>query len=287
MLTPHGSAAFLALALTHVVNNARPHRMDSTGLLSKEQAERLLSAQADADRKKSLSIEDQILSELKSSMSAKRVGAIVGYGTCSATLLVINKLAVSQVPAPSFILACQLISSVATVLALGAVGAIQRGELEPIVWPKAQKFLPISLLFFLCLYTNVKSLEFANVDTVIVFRACSPIAVVIADWCVRPGGGRGEARCARDDVTRARARTRTRDQDQEQQSWPAQPRLEATHRLLLCFSQVLPRSGIAVSARVAFASGDRAWSGLVCSDGHIIGRVVVRVAMHLFLLHRH
>jgi hypothetical protein len=46
----------------------------------------------------------------------------------------------------------------------------------------------ISLLFCACLWTNVKALEYANVETVIVFRAMSPIAVAICDWwCVESG----------------------------------------------------------------------------------------------------
>lgn len=51
----------------------------------------------------------------------------------------------------------------------------------------------ISLLFCACLWTNVKALEYANVETVIVFRAMSPIAVAVCDWwCVWGGVGREE-----------------------------------------------------------------------------------------------
>ena len=46
---------------------------------------------------------------------------------------------------------------------------------------KIKPFMGISLLFCACLWTNVKALESANVETVIVFRALSPIAVTLCD----------------------------------------------------------------------------------------------------------
>jgi hypothetical protein len=58
-------------------------------------------------------------------------------------------------------------------------------KVEPLAWAKIKPFMGISLLFCACLWTNVKALEFANVETVIVFRAMSPIAVALCDyWCV-------------------------------------------------------------------------------------------------------
>jgi drug/metabolite transporter (DMT)-like permease len=39
-----------------------------------------------------------------------------------------------------------------------------------------------SLLFVLGIYSNMRSLATANVETVIIFRACSPLAVSLCDW---------------------------------------------------------------------------------------------------------
>ena len=55
-------------------------------------------------------------------------------------------------------------------------------QVEPLVWSKIRPFMGISLLFCACLWTNVKALEYANVETVIVFRAMSPIAVALCDF---------------------------------------------------------------------------------------------------------
>jgi membrane protein DedA with SNARE-associated domain len=44
-------------------------------------------------------------------------------------------------------------------------------------------FLPgDSLLFVAGIYSNMRSLEVANVDTVIVFRSACPLIVALGDW---------------------------------------------------------------------------------------------------------
>jgi len=106
--------------------------------------------------------------------------AIAGYAACSASLLVINKVAVHGVPAPSFILIMQFAASVSVVLTLSACGWLE--GVEPLKTDRIKLFGGISLLFCACLYTNVKALSVANVDTIIVFRACSPIAVAFCDY---------------------------------------------------------------------------------------------------------
>ncbi len=42
--------------------------------------------------------------------------------------------------------------------------------LEPLSIPKSRSFLPAVLIFCVALFTNVKALQYANVETVIVFR---------------------------------------------------------------------------------------------------------------------
>ena len=47
--------------------------------------------------------------------ASKMMFAVVGYATCSSLMLVMNKVAVHVLPAPSFVLLCQLFSSWAAV----------------------------------------------------------------------------------------------------------------------------------------------------------------------------
>lgn len=105
---------------------------------------------------------------------------IAAYAICSASLLVINKVAVSAIPSASFVLTCQFVASVAAVLGLSAMGSLEK--VEPLTLSKIKPFMGISLLFCACLWTNVKALENANVETVVVFRAMSPISVALCDF---------------------------------------------------------------------------------------------------------
>jgi len=54
------------------------------------------------------------------------VWGIAAYAFCSASLLVINKVAVSAIPSASFVLICQFAASVAAVLGLSALGMLEK-----------------------------------------------------------------------------------------------------------------------------------------------------------------
>jgi len=51
--------------------------------------------------------------------------SIAAYAACSASLLVINKVAVSAIPSASFVLICQFVASVIAVLGLSVGGMLQ------------------------------------------------------------------------------------------------------------------------------------------------------------------
>lgn len=105
--------------------------------------------------------------------------AVLGYGTCSSLMLVVNKLAVHHLPAPSFVLLAQFFCSWFAVKVCGMCGLIVVDRLE---WAKLRAFLPISLAFLAAVFANVKTLQFANVETFIVFRASTPLTVSICEW---------------------------------------------------------------------------------------------------------
>ena len=95
-------------------------------------------------------------------------------------MLVTNKLAVHLLPAPSFVLVTQLFASWFAVKLCGMCGMITVDALE---WGKLKAFFPISLAFLACLFANIKTLQFANVETFIVFRASTPLLISLADFC--------------------------------------------------------------------------------------------------------
>jgi len=111
--------------------------------------------------------------------SHEYVKAALAYSVCAATLLVINKASVDSIPSPAIVVASQLLFSALAVKIGVALGKIEAEPLEPV---KVKKFIGVSLLFTLCLVTNVKALKSTSVQTVIVMRACSPIFVALFDW---------------------------------------------------------------------------------------------------------
>jgi len=102
--------------------------------------------------------------------------AAIFYSACAATLLVFNKLAVRAVPSSSFNVAIQLLAAAVISRGLGIAGFVDCPGLQT---KKVKKFLPVTILFTLCLYTNVKALSGTSVNTLIVTRASTPIFVAV------------------------------------------------------------------------------------------------------------
>ena len=119
-------------------------------------------------------------SEVGMSKQGRVFWAVTGYMTCSATLLVGNKLAVSLLPAPSFILWAQLAGTVVAVKMMHGCGAITHVDAFEV--KKAKAFVPVAVIFVATIFSNMKSLEYANVETFMIFRFSTPIAISFADY---------------------------------------------------------------------------------------------------------
>lgn len=104
--------------------------------------------------------------------------AIVGYSLCSSTLLLANKLAISYLPIPSVISLIQIISSTLIVFGMKAVGF----PIDDFEWSKIRVFALYIAAFVAAIYANMQALAHSNVETVIVFRACTPIAVCAIEY---------------------------------------------------------------------------------------------------------
>jgi len=110
---------------------------------------------------------------------AKIVFGIVAYASCSSMMLIINKLAVTFLPAPSVVLFCQLLTSAVAIKAMHEGGLV---ESDPLVAEKVKPFMLVAIAFLGALYTNVKTLQYANVETFIVFRSSTPILIAFLDY---------------------------------------------------------------------------------------------------------
>jgi len=77
------------------------------------------------------------------------------------------------------VLLCQLFSSWAAVKLVGCCGCIVVDDLE---WNKLKAFLPVSMAFLACIFANIKTLQYANVETFVVFRASTPLFISLCDY---------------------------------------------------------------------------------------------------------
>lgn len=83
----------------------------------------------------------------------KLVLAIGAYALCSSSMLLINKVAVNSLPAPTFVLLCQLVAATVAAFILGKGGYVAVDELDA---KKLRAFLPASLSFLGVIFSNLK-----------------------------------------------------------------------------------------------------------------------------------
>lgn len=104
--------------------------------------------------------------------------SILYFATCSSLLLVVNKVAVYLVAAPTALLFAQLLFSAIAVLGAKAMGWV---EADDFTFDKAKHFIIVVLGFLGCLYSNIKVLQNANVETFITFRSSTPLIMSLLD----------------------------------------------------------------------------------------------------------
>ena len=111
--------------------------------------------------------------------SSKVVFAVAAYATCSASMLIVNKLCITYLPAPTMVLFLQLSFTALAIRAMTHAGIV---DADPLDVEKAKPFVLVALAFLGALYTNVKTLQYANVETFIVFRCSTPCLIAVLDY---------------------------------------------------------------------------------------------------------
>lgn len=94
--------------------------------------------------------------------------AVVGFGACSSVMLIINKVAITHLPAPGIILFLQCALTAIIIRLAAATGRIVVDPLFSAALLRA--FAPVALGFLACLYSNSKALQYLNVESFIVCR---------------------------------------------------------------------------------------------------------------------
>lgn len=106
------------------------------------------------------------------------IASVLAYSFCSGTLVLLNKLTLHFLPFPSLVVAFQLFACIVIIYSAKLSGFIQ---VDPIKWEYVKPYLLYIFFFSTGVYCNMRSLNISNVETVIVFRALSPIIVAFLD----------------------------------------------------------------------------------------------------------
>ena len=104
---------------------------------------------------------------------------ILAYSACSSTMLVINKLAVQELPLPTVVSGAQLLASSLVVVAMKIVWPTVMGAMDK---TKVIPFALYTAMFAAGLFANMKALMLTNVGAVIAARSCLPVIVCLIEW---------------------------------------------------------------------------------------------------------
>jgi len=105
--------------------------------------------------------------------------SIILYMACSSSMLIINKVGIVLFPYPTTLLLIQLAISSISIKLLSLFGVMQ---VEPLKWDLIKQYYGVVCVFLANIYTNIKALQYSNVETVIIFRTCTTLAVAYGDY---------------------------------------------------------------------------------------------------------
>eukprot|EP00898_Chlorokybus_atmophyticus_P003723 jgi/Chlat1/4351/Chrsp29S04504 len=109
------------------------------------------------------------------------IAAMSLYALSSSVMLVLNKGAVTFIPAPAALLFLQLAASAFLAFCLGKIGAV---EVDAFDWQKAscvRKFWPVAVVFLSTIFTNIKTLQNSSVNMFIILRCSTPLLIAFLD----------------------------------------------------------------------------------------------------------
>jgi len=115
-------------------------------------------------------------------LASRNVGlSIALYSLASSSMLLVNKALVEHVDSPGLVVSIQLLF---TSVAVGLASKLRCFGFEPVTWSwrVVRLYLLYVGLFVSGVYANMRALKASNVETVIVFRACTPLAVAGLDY---------------------------------------------------------------------------------------------------------
>jgi hypothetical protein len=95
-------------------------------------------------------------------------------------------LAIEYLPVPSVVSFIQIITSAVAILIYKFLCG--GSSVDGFEWNKMKAYSMYIVAFVAAIYANMQALANSNVETVIVFRACSPISVTIVEYFLMDRG---------------------------------------------------------------------------------------------------
>jgi len=104
--------------------------------------------------------------------------ATLSYALCSCSMLLVNKLVMHYLHYPSIVSSIQFLAAILCVCLMKLCGR----PIDNLEWSKLKPYAIYCISFAVGCYSNMKVLSSSNVETVIVFRASTPLAVALCDY---------------------------------------------------------------------------------------------------------
>eukprot|EP00667_Euglena_gracilis_P013646 EG_transcript_14081 len=101
------------------------------------------------------------------------------YAASSASLLLLNRLTLNYFPLPAFITILQLAFCAGLVAVLKVAGKV---EVDDFQWDKVRPYLFYLAAFSLAVVADMKVLTASNIETLLMFRASTPLVVCGVEW---------------------------------------------------------------------------------------------------------
>lgn len=102
--------------------------------------------------------------------------SVIAYSLSSGSMLLVNKMALVHFPLPSVLSSVQLLFTALVSLAL------VRNKITSMSYSKTKTYGMYCLAFVASIYSNMRALQYSNVETIVVFRACAPMAIAWLDY---------------------------------------------------------------------------------------------------------
>lgn len=106
--------------------------------------------------------------------------AIIAYGLCSSSLLLLNKIVIRRIKHPGIVTGFQFAFAGLALQIFSALGCVTT---TTVCTADVMKTYGIYVLIFMsCVYVNLRTVDVCGIETVIVAQSCSPIVVAILEF---------------------------------------------------------------------------------------------------------